>query len=157
MQGVQLTSQEKQKFLQKLAQNLGNVSKAATAAKISRSAAYLYKDKDADFSKAWDDIEAAVADAMEQEMVRRAIKGYQEPVFYKGQMIAKIRKFSDRLLEFGLKGKRPEVYRERFDITQNVTGSLDVNLQIAINQIYDDGKDEAAESPELDAGTDPDS
>jgi hypothetical protein len=160
MQGVELTPDQKQKFLAKLSATAGNVSKAAQAAKISRSVAYIHKAKDADFSQAWDNINEAVADAMEQEMYRRAVKGVQEPVFYKGDMIAKIRKFSDRLLEFGLKGKRPEVYRERFDVNQNVTGSLDLNIQATINQIYADsdasGPFDDAESEPGDGGTDQD-
>src|SRR5687768_6811869 len=129
MQGVALTAQEKQKFLQKLYASAGNVSKAAKAIKIARNTAYEHKKSDNDFSAAWDNVIESVADAMEEELHRRAVKGVQEPVFYKGQMVAKIRKYSDRLLEFALKGKRPEIYRDRLDLNANVQGSLDVNLE----------------------------
>lgn len=142
MQGVALTAQDKEKFLAKLMASAGNVSKAAAAIKISRNVAYEHKKIDADFSQAWDNVIEACADAAEQELQRRAVKGYLEPVFYKGQMVHKIRKFSDRLLEFYLKGKRPDVYRERLDINSNVQGSLDVNIEFEIDKIYGDSNDE---------------
>ncbi len=36
-----------------------------------------------------------------------------EPVFYKGKAIAAVRKFSDTLLIFMLKGAKPEKYRDK--------------------------------------------
>lgn len=164
MQGKPLEPQQKQKFLAKLLASAGNVSKAAKAAGVVRNTAYDHKKADADFSTAWDNVINQVVDAMEEELYRRSTKGVLEPVFYKGEMVAKIRKFSDRLLEFGLKGKRPDVYRERFDVNQNVTGSLDLNLQATINQVYGDEPDgdgsdtpsDQAESPAIDAGADTD-
>jgi hypothetical protein len=154
MQGSELLPQDKAKFLQKLASSAGNVSKAAQAVKISRSAAYDHKSKDADFSNAWDNVIETVADAMEQEMYRRAVKGVQEPVFYKGQIVGKIRKFSDKLLEFGLKGKRPDIYRDRVDVNNHHSGSLDVNIQATIDQIYNDGNPEPDFIPAIDASED---
>jgi hypothetical protein len=150
MQGKPLDPLQKQKFLQKLRSSAGNVSNAAKAAGISRSSAYEHKSNDADFSTSWDNVIDDVVDTMEQELYRRSTKGVLEPIFYKGEMVAKVRKFSDRLLEFGLKGKRPEIYRERFDVNQNVTGSLDLNIQATINQIYAD-----ADSPETSASESP--
>lgn len=155
MQGTPFTTQLKQKFLAKLLSSAGNVSKAAKAAGISRANAYIHRESDADFKQAWDDIIQQVADAMEEELYRRSVKGYQEPVFYRGKMVAKIRKFSDRLLEVGLKAKRPELYRERFDINQNVAGSLDVHLQHTIDSIYDNGPTDTTGS-ELDTRADTD-
>lgn len=136
MQGRALTPHEKQKFLAKLRANAGNISKAAQAIQISRVTAYEHKKTDADFSQAWDNVIDDVIDAMEQELHRRAVKGVQEPVFYKGEMVAKVRKFSDRLLEFALKGKRPEIYRERLDINNHHSGALDVGIQATIDSVY---------------------
>src|SRR5204862_7540470 len=155
-----LTPQEKQKFLKKLLSSLGNVSKAAQSISISRNTAYEHKKADTDFAAAWDDIQDAVADAMEQELIRRSTKGYIEPVYYKGEIVGKIRKFSDRLLEFGLKGKRPEIYRERLDLNAHHTGTLDHNIQFTIDKIYADGEqptDAESASTAIDAGSDTDS
>lgn len=153
-----LTSKQKQDFLAKLKSTNGNVSRAARAAKISRAGAYVLKNKDADFAAAWDDVLASVYDEMEQELYRRAVTGWKEPVFYKGDKIADIRKKSDRLLEFALKGNRAEKFRERFDVNQNIAGVLDLNIQATINQIYADpdspDSEPEAESPAVDTGTD---
>jgi hypothetical protein len=151
MQGRELTPQQKQKFLAKLRSNVGNVSKASKAINISRNTAYDHKKSDADFSQAWDNVIDDVIDEMEQELHRRSTKGVLEPVFYKGEMVAKIRKYSDRLLEFALKGKKPEVYRERVDINNHHSGALDVSIQATIDQIYDDGNPEPDFVPAIDA------
>jgi hypothetical protein len=160
MQGKALDPQQKQKFLAKLRASAGNVSKAAKAAGISRASAYDHKKLDSDFAGAWDGVIDDVVDAMEEELHRRSTKGILEPVFYKGEMIAKVRKFSDRLLEFALKSKRPDQYRERFDVNQNIAGVLDLNIQATINQIYADPDSPEAEpeteSPAIDSGTDQD-
>lgn len=147
MQGKPLEPQQKQKFLQRLRSAAGNVSKAAKAAAISRNAAYDHKNSDPDFSQAWDNVIDDVVDAMEQEMHRRATRGVLEPVFYQGEMVAKVRKHSDRLLEFALKAKRPDVYRERFDVNTNVSGTLDVNIEAAIKEIYGIDDDPAESIP----------
>ena len=52
-------------------------------------------------------------DALEAEARRRAVEGTDEPVFYKGAECGNIRKYSDNLLMFILKGARPEKYAER--------------------------------------------
>lgn len=144
MQGKEITPQQRDKFLKRLKSSAGNVSKAAQAAGIGRTSVYNYRDSDPEFKAAWDEVIDFVVDAMEQEMHRRSTAGVLEPVFYKGEAVGKIRKFSDRLLEFALKAKRPEVYRERFDVNTNVSGSLDVGIEAAINEIYGlrDKKDE---------------
>jgi hypothetical protein len=56
-------------------------------------------------------------DLLEKECVRRALVGWKEPVYQGGKELGTIRKFSDNLLIFLLKGKRPEVFRERHELT----------------------------------------
>lgn len=146
---LELTVQQKGKFLAKLKTTHGNVSKAANAIKISRTAAYSHKSKDADFSSAWDDILASVYDGAESELYKRAVLGFKEEP---GGPTKK----SDRLLEFFLKGNRAEKFRERFDVNQNVTGSLDLNIQATINQIYDTDANADPAGAELDGGSDQD-
>lgn len=132
MQGVSLTINEKAAFLKKLASSAGNVSKAAQAARIARSSAYDYKKSDSDFSAAWDDVIEQVADAAEEELYRRAVKGVREPVFYKGQKVASVRKFSDRALEAFLRANRPNKYRERMELNINVPALSDEELEAII-------------------------
>ena len=45
-----------------------------------------------------------------------------EPVFYQGQVVGHIRKYSDNLLMFLLKAHWPEKFRENVSIDQRVSG-----------------------------------
>ena len=128
MQGVPLTTQEKQKFLAKLKPSNGTVAKACRAINISRQTAYEHRKHDADFSAAWDDVIASVVDEAERELYQRAVKGEKRPD-------GTYRK-SDRLLEFFLKGNRAEKYRERMDVNNHHSGSVDVNFEAAAREIY---------------------
>ena len=39
--------------------------------------------------------------------------GIEKPIFYKGHAVTYVRAFSDGLLMFLLKAKRPDIYRDR--------------------------------------------
>jgi len=142
MQGKDLTPQQITKFLKKLSATHGNVSKACQAAVISRAAVYERKKNDESFSQAWDDVIEKSVELAEQELYRRSVQGYNKPIFYKGVLVKTIKEFSDRLLEFYLKSKRPEVYRERVDVNQNLSGNLSLDITLAIDSVYGEKKEE---------------
>lgn len=109
----------------------GNVRLACDAAGIERSTAYRLRHSDPTFAADWEQAEEQAADLLEQEARRRAYEGWEEPVFGslgKGSgsgKIGAVRKYSDTLLIFLLKGIRPEKYRERSDIKHS--GRIDVS------------------------------
>lgn len=72
-----------------------NVSAAARAAGIARSAAYAWKADDDDFAAEWDDAIEESVDGLESEAWKRALDT------------------SDRMMEILLKAHRPEKYVER--------------------------------------------
>jgi hypothetical protein len=92
-----------------------NVLRACEAAGIGRTTVYEWRNADEDFRKRWDRAAEIGADALEDEAVRRAHEGWEEPVFYQGAQCATVRKYSDTLLIFLLKGRKPERYRERVE------------------------------------------
>lgn len=106
-------------FLEELAQT-GNVSHSAKTAGFGRATAYRYYEEDPLFALAWDDAMEEAADALEAEARRRAHDGVVEPVFHKGEVCGHVRKFSDTLLIFLMKGARPEKYRDRVDVSAKV-------------------------------------
>jgi hypothetical protein len=53
----------------------------------------------------------------------RAVAGWEEPVFYKGECVGYVRRFSDRLLELQAKRHCPE-YRDRSQMDLNVAGGV---------------------------------
>jgi hypothetical protein len=101
----------------------GNVSESAKAAQVSRMFVYEQRRADETFAAAWADALDQAADVMEREALRRAVEGWEEPVF--GSLgptrgsgeIGTVRKYSDTLLIFMLKGARPEKYRDRHEVT----------------------------------------
>jgi hypothetical protein len=90
----------------------GHVLQAAKVAGVSRATVYRQRVSDEDFAVAWADAIEESIETLEREMLRRAAEGVEEPVFYMGKQIATVRKFSDTLLIFALKSKRPEIYRD---------------------------------------------
>jgi len=106
---------------------VGNVSEAAKAAGVSRAFVYTERKADPAFAALWDDALDSAADVMEREAFRRAVEGVDEPVFgptgrgLGSGEIGTIRKYSDTLLIFLLKGARPNKYRET---TRNINVTL---------------------------------
>lgn len=106
------TAKTREAFLLAL-EDTANVSKACKRAKLPRRSAYDWRDDDADFAAAWDAAVDRGTDALEDEAVRRATEGTLKPVFYKGEKCGSIREYSDTLLMFMLKARRPEKFKER--------------------------------------------
>lgn len=117
------TPEKKAAFLSALA-DCGNVADAARQAGIARNALYLWKRDDSEFAAEWEAALIAGGETLEEEAVRRARDGWDEPVWYKGEQVGTVRRYSDTLLIFLLKGLMPEKYGERQKI--EYSGSVDI-------------------------------
>ena len=106
-------------FLEAL-EKTGMVGRSAVSAGVLHTTACHEKKKDAEFARAWEDALDKATVLLEDEARRRATEGVDEPVFYQGDECGAIRRYSDTLLIFMLKGLRPEKYRER--ISQELSG-----------------------------------
>jgi len=93
------------------------VTHAAKIALIARQRHYKWLDSDPAYAKAFEEAKIAATDALVAEARRRATQGVKEAVYYKGEVVGTIRKYSDSLLIFLMKGAMPEVYRERYEIS----------------------------------------
>ena len=103
------TTKKKAEFLDLLAET-GNVSAAALACNLPRRTLYSCRATDPDFAAAWDESLEIGLDALEDEAIRRAAVGVEEPVFQCGLKCGTTRKYSDLLLIFLLKSRRPRRY-----------------------------------------------
>ena len=103
------TRHKRQVFLASLAAT-ANVTKAADAAGISRTAAYALRARDAVFAQAWADAMDQALDAIEAMILERAAQGVEKTVFYGGKACGTIREYSDALAKFVLRSRRPERY-----------------------------------------------
>ncbi len=95
----------------------GNVRRACEVAKVGRSSHYRWLEQHKAYREAFNVAKQCAADLLEAEAYRRAVEGVEEPVgWYKGKPGGVVRKYSDVLLIFLLKGLRPEKYRDRVEL-----------------------------------------
>jgi hypothetical protein len=85
---------------------------------------YKWRDQDARFAKAWDEAMDLGSDALEDEAIRRGHEGVDRPVYQQGTRIGMIRDYSDTLLIFMLKARRPSRFRDNIKIDANVSGGV---------------------------------
>lgn len=123
-------SKKQRAFLAAYAE-LANITDAAKAAQVARSMHYVWLQKSEEYAEAFRHAEAEAIDALEKEARRRALHGVNEPVFYQGEECGAVRKYSDTLLIFLLKGARPDTYRENFkaELTGPNGGPVVVRLE----------------------------
>jgi hypothetical protein len=114
----------------------GMVSVACEMIGISRQTAYMERQRNEDFALAWADVEERSTEAMEREAYRRAVEGVVEPMVSAGTHVTDVRRYSDRLLEFMLKGRRPEKYRDRVDV--NHSGKVEQRVKVDLSKLSDD-------------------
>lgn len=105
---------------------IGVITAAAKASGIDRGQHYDWlarSDKYPGYRKQFEDAHEQACDRLETEMIRRGVQGWDEPVFGKQPgkdtgtgVVGHIRKWSDRMLEIALKARRPEKFRERYDL-----------------------------------------
>jgi hypothetical protein len=113
-------------FLRAFAET-GIVARACLVAKVARSTVYEARILDPKFCQMWDEIENASTDEMEAEAYRRGVKGVDKPVFQGKELVGHVREYSDTLLIFMLKARKPEKYREttRHELTGKDGAPLD--------------------------------
>ena len=91
----------------------GNIRQAAKVAGIHRDTHYDWLNKDEEYRAAFEAAKLEASDRLEEEARRRAVEGVDDPVYYKGEQVGVIRRYSDTLLIFLLKGAMPEKYTDR--------------------------------------------
>lgn len=90
----------------------GTVTAACEAAEVGRRTVYDEYQRNPEFAEAWDAVENSATDNLEKVAMRRAIDG------------------SDTLAIFLLKSRRPEMYRERFDL--NHAGKVEQKVEVTL-------------------------
>lgn len=108
------------RLCQELETNAGDVALACSA--IGASTGWLKR-----WMREDPRVDATIKDAMdtgtavlESEMIRRAIHGVDEPIFYKEEQIGTKKKYSDTLLIKALESRKRDVYGKVVDVNQNI-------------------------------------
>lgn len=87
-----------------------SVRAAAVAAGMKPSLPYSWRKVDKAFAAAWAAAEEAGTDIIEEEAFRRAVTGVEKPVYRGGEVVGHVADYSDAMLMFLLKSRRPERY-----------------------------------------------
>ena len=128
------------------------VRAACEAAGYARRCVYRWRKEHEDFAQSWAEALMVAADLLEEEADRRGRDGYDEPVFFQGEVRGAKRKYSDALLLARLKALKPEHYRERVPLhgnRQNVTVIIrDFEAEAAMLRLVSEDKLPEAELPE---------
>ena len=85
----------------------GQLQKSAQECGISVTTVRRHMKDDKEFNAAYDEAYGDFKEAIEAEIMRRAIYGWDEPVFQQGELAGTVRKFDSRLLELMAKRHIP--------------------------------------------------
>lgn len=114
-------------FLKAFAGN-GNVRLSCEIAKVGRATHYEWLKADVEYAARFKSAQEDAAEALEEEARRRAVEGVLEPAgWYQGSPGGNVRRYSDTLLIFLLKGAKPEKYRERTELTGKDGGPIETS------------------------------
>lgn len=105
-----------------------NVTKAMKVAGLSRAGLYYWLNDDPEFKARFLETVEMATDSLEDEAVRRAHEGLDKPVYQGGKLVGHVREYSDTLLIFLLKARRPEKYRERYEHTGPNGGPIQITV-----------------------------
>ena len=110
----EISNPKKRAYLSALVAAGGNKTTACKAAGISRRTPTSKPwNDDEEYQLAFADAEIMAADKLEEEAIRRAVDGVEEPVgWYKGVAGGTVTRYSDTLLIFLMKGNNPQKYAE---------------------------------------------
>jgi hypothetical protein len=99
------------RFLEEFAR-YGYLLAGARAAGVSRDSVYKWRKRYPTFNALMEEAEQDATDAIRIEVHRRAVVGWDEPVYQGGKKVGVIHKYSDRMLELLVKSKDPS-FKER--------------------------------------------
>lgn len=111
-------------FLEHLARGV-SITAAAQAAGVGRRTVYEWRAADQTFAEAWDSALDEGSDLLEDEALRRAVHGVSRPVAV-GKQVVDVVEYSDVLLIFLLKARRPERYRD--NVRVRTEGAVELSL-----------------------------
>jgi len=98
-----------------------NATKAAKKAGINRTYVYEKCKNDPFFKEQMDQAIDIGMNTLEEECLRRASEGYEEPIFHKGEEVGSKTKYSDTLAIVLLKANKPEKYKDRYEANIKTT------------------------------------
>lgn len=97
-----------------------SLSRSAEKAGYTARGVFNWRVRDQAFAAQCDECYEIGTEIMIDEARRRGMAGINKPVFHKGEVCGHIREYSDTLLIFLLKARKPDVFRENYTINGEV-------------------------------------
>lgn len=128
------TVQQQEAFLAAYEKH-GTLTHAAREAGVHPSYHHKWIEIDPDYPAKFKEAHRSSVDHLEREARRRAIEGVEEPTgWYKGEPGGFVKRYSDTLLIFLLKGALPDKYKDRHEHTGKNGGPIEVQSTVTIEQ-----------------------
>ncbi len=124
----------------------GVLYRAAEAANVCMSTINYHRKKDSTLEEDMEVARQNFVGRLEQEANRRAVEGWDEPVFYKGETQGYVRKFSDRLLELQLRSHSARHTTKVEATTTNTNRNVNTNMEVDADVDWDNLTDEQLEA-----------
>lgn len=107
-----------------------NITRAAAAAGIGSRQHYRWLERYPKYKAAFERAQVVAGDYLESVAVKRATRGWEEPVFYQGMECGRVRRFDGGLLQFLLRGAKPEKYKQSAELTGPGGGPIQAKLEV---------------------------
>ena len=130
--GRPVSEARKNRFLKTLAKT-GRITESADIANVSCEAIRVWRKEDEEFAERFAEAEMRYCDKIEKEVERRAIDGWDEPVFQNGVEVGKKKRFSDMLL-LALTKSRLKKYRDKVEVDAKITGQVLAVPLVAVDE-----------------------
>ena len=115
------------KFLKALA-TVGVVRTSCNEAGVDRKTVYTWRQKDEEFAEKWAEALQLSADTLETQLFKHATIGWDEPVYYKGEVVGHIKRYDHRLGMWMMKHLRPEKFNDRIQIQHSVPDEVKITF-----------------------------
>lgn len=121
------------KFILELERH-GNATRALKVSRAARGWVYRWRQKDAEFHDAFEEARTCGSEILKDEAWRRAHDGVQQAVWYQGEGVGFVQKYSDTLLMFLIKQADPS-FREHFLIDHGNANSRPFIFEMALHPV----------------------
>ena len=118
-------------------EQIGTIRGAAEFSGVAASTHYTWLKEDEQYAADFVEAQKASSLVLEEEARRRAIFGWDEPVYQNGCQVGTKRKYSDTLLIFLMKGNHPAKFGDRIEQTHKG----DADSPVTFYQLPDNGRE----------------
>ena len=129
---------------------IGVVTHAADAAQVDRKMHWHWMQSDPNYPEKFALAKEEACDVLEREARRRAVDGWDEPVYQGGVLVGHKRRYSDVMLAMMLNGNMPEKYA-RHKVEHSGPGGGALKTENTLIQVYlpDNGRQNLPAPPQI--------